>query len=175
MASRSGTNGADNTGDLGPCTASNGGAWLAPDGSTIDQIALALQMVRNNPDSRRIMVSAWNVAELPRMALQPCHVLFQLYVAEGACPARCIREARTSFSACPFNIASYALLTHMFAQQCDLEPGNSFGPAATVICIRIISIRSKSSSRAHPIRCLSLCCGGGQRRYLTTSTRILNS
>jgi thymidylate synthase len=98
-------------------------AWLAPDGSTIDQIALAVRMVRNNPDSRRIMVSAWNVAELPRMALQPCHVLFQLYVAEGRLSCQMYQRSADLFLGVPFNIASYALLTHIFAQQCDLEPG----------------------------------------------------
>jgi thymidylate synthase len=114
---------ADNTGDLGPVYGKQWRAWLAPDGSTIDQIALALQMVRNNPDSRRIMVSAWNVAELPRMALQPCHVLFQLYVAEGRLSCQMYQRSADLFLGVPFNIASYALLTHMFAQQCDLEPG----------------------------------------------------
>jgi thymidylate synthase len=114
---------ADSTGDLGPVYGKQWRAWLAPDGSTIDQIALAVQMVRNNPDSRRIMVSAWNVAELPRMALQPCHVLFQLYVAEGRLSCQMYQRSADLFLGVPFNIASYALLTHIFAQQCDLEPG----------------------------------------------------
>ena len=114
---------ADSTGDLGPVYGKQWRAWLAPDGRTIDQIALALQMVRNNPDSRRIMVSAWNVAELPRMALQPCHVMFQLYVAGGRLSCQMYQRSADLFLGVPFNIASYALLTHMFAQQCDLEPG----------------------------------------------------
>ena len=114
---------ADSTGDLGPVYGKQWRAWPAPDGSTIDQIALAVQMVRNNPDSRRIMVSAWNVAELPRMALQPCHVMFQLYVSEGRLSCKMYQRSADLFLGVPFNIASYALLTHMLAQQCDLQPG----------------------------------------------------
>jgi thymidylate synthase len=114
---------ADSTGDLGPVYGKQWRAWPAPDGSTIDQIALAVQMVRNNPDSRRIMVSAWNVAELPRMALQPCHVMFQLYVSEGRLSCQMYQRSADLFLGVPFNIASYALLTHMLAQQCDLQPG----------------------------------------------------
>jgi thymidylate synthase len=114
---------ADSTGDLGPVYGKQWRAWLAPDGSTIDQIAVALQMVRKNPDSRRIMVSAWNVGELAGMALPPCHVLFQLYVADGRLSCQMYQRSADLFLGVPFNIASYALLTHMFAQQCDLEPG----------------------------------------------------
>jgi thymidylate synthase len=114
---------ADSTGDLGPVYGKQWRAWPAPDGGTIDQIALAVQMVRNNPDSRRIMVSAWNVAELPRMALQPCHVMFQLYVSEGRLSCQMYQRSADLFLGVPFNIASYALLTHMLAQQCDLQPG----------------------------------------------------
>lgn len=114
---------ADSTGDLGPVYGKQWRAWPAADGSTIDQIALAVQMVRNNPDSRRIMVSAWNVAELPRMALQPCHVMFQLYVSEGRLSCQMYQRSADLFLGVPFNIASYALLTHMLAQQCDLQPG----------------------------------------------------
>jgi thymidylate synthase len=114
---------ADSTGDLGPVYGKQWRAWLAPDGSTIDQIAAAVHAVRNNPNSRRIMVSAWNVGELSRMALLPCHVLFQLYVADGRLSCQMYQRSADLFLGVPFNIASYALLTHMFAQQCDLEPG----------------------------------------------------
>jgi thymidylate synthase len=114
---------ANSAGELGPVYGKQWRAWLAPDGSTIDQIALALQMIRNNPDSRRIMVSAWNVGELAGMALPPCHLLFQLYVAEGRLSCQMYQRSADLFLGVPFNIASYALLTHMFAQQCDLEPG----------------------------------------------------
>jgi thymidylate synthase len=114
---------ADSAGDLGPVYGKQWRAWLAPDGSTIDQIALAVNALRNNPNSRRIMVSAWNVGELSRMALPPCHILFQLYVAEGRLSCQLYQRSADLFLGVPFNIASYALLTHMFAQQSDLEPG----------------------------------------------------
>jgi thymidylate synthase len=114
---------ADSAGELGPVYGKQWRAWLAPDGGTIDQIAQAVQMVRKNPDSRRIMVSAWNVGELAGMALPPCHLLFQLYVAEGRLSCQMYQRSADLFLGVPFNIASYALLTHMFAQQCDLEPG----------------------------------------------------
>lgn len=114
---------ADSAGDLGPVYGKQWRAWLAPDGSTIDQIAAAVHAVRNNPNSRRIMISAWNVGELSRMALLPCHVLFQLYVADGRLSCQMYQRSADLFLGVPFNIASYALLTHMFAQQCDLEPG----------------------------------------------------
>jgi len=114
---------ADQDGDLGPVYGKQWRAWLAPDGTTIDQIAQAVQALRNNPDSRRIMVSAWNVGELAHMALLPCHVLFQLYVAAGRLSCQLYQRSADLFLGVPFNIASYALLTHMFAQQCDLAPG----------------------------------------------------
>jgi thymidylate synthase len=114
---------ADSAGDLGPVYGKQWRAWPAGDGSTIDQIALAVHALRKNPDSRRIMVSAWNVGELARMALPPCHALFQLYVANGRLSCQLYQRSADLFLGVPFNIASYALLTHMFAQQCDLEPG----------------------------------------------------
>jgi thymidylate synthase len=114
---------ADGAGDLGPVYGKQWRAWLAPDGSTIDQIAQAVHALRTNPDSRRIMVSAWNVGELSRMALPPCHVLFQLYVADGRLSCQLYQRSADLFLGVPFNIASYALLTHLFAQQCDLELG----------------------------------------------------
>jgi thymidylate synthase len=114
---------ADSAGDLGPVYGKQWRAWPASDGSTIDQIALAVNALRKNPDSRRIMVSAWNVGELARMALPPCHALFQLYVANGRLSCQLYQRSADLFLGVPFNIASYALLTHMFAQQCDLEPG----------------------------------------------------
>ena len=113
---------ADASGELGPVYGKQWRAWPAPDGTPIDQIAQAVQMLRSDPNSRRIMVSAWNVGELPRMALLPCHVLFQLYVANGRLSCQLYQRSADIFLGVPFNIASYALLTHMFAQQCDLEP-----------------------------------------------------
>ena len=114
---------ADERGELGPVYGKQWRAWLAPDGRTIDQISQAIEQLRRNPDSRRIMVSAWNVGELEGMALMPCHALFQFYVAAGRLSCQLYQRSADLFLGVPFNIASYALLTHMFAQQCDLEPG----------------------------------------------------
>jgi thymidylate synthase len=114
---------ADERGELGPVYGKQWRAWLAPDGRTIDQITQAIGQLRRNPDSRRIMVSAWNVGELEKMALMPCHALFQFYVAGGRLSCQLYQRSADVFLGVPFNIASYALLTHMFAQQCDLEPG----------------------------------------------------
>jgi thymidylate synthase len=114
---------ADEQGELGPVYGKQWRSWLAPDGRTIDQIAAAIEQLRSNPDSRRIMVSAWNVGELQEMALMPCHALFQFYVAGGRLSCQLYQRSADVFLGVPFNIASYALLTHMFAQQCDLEPG----------------------------------------------------
>ena len=114
---------ADERGELGPVYGKQWRAWLAPDGRTIDQISQAVEQLRRNPDSRRIMVSAWNVGELEGMALMPCHALFQFYVAAGRLSCQLYQRSADLFLGVPFNIASYALLTHMFAQQCDLEPG----------------------------------------------------
>jgi thymidylate synthase len=114
---------ADERGELGPVYGKQWRAWLAPDGRTIDQIAQAVEQLRKNPDSRRIMVSAWNVGELDRMKLMPCHALFQFYVAGGRLSCQLYQRSADVFLGVPFNIASYALLTHMLAQQCDLEPG----------------------------------------------------
>jgi thymidylate synthase len=114
---------ADEHGELGPVYGKQWRSWLAPDGRTIDQITQAVEQLRRNPDSRRIMVSAWNVGELDRMKLMPCHALFQFYVAEGRLSCQLYQRSADVFLGVPFNIASYALLTHMMAQQCDLEPG----------------------------------------------------
>ncbi|MDQ2779949.1 MAG: thymidylate synthase [Pseudomonadota bacterium] len=111
-------------GDLGPVYGVQWRSWPAPDGTHIDQIAQVVQQLRSNPDSRRIVVSAWNVAALPQMALMPCHALFQFYVAEGKLSCQLYQRSADIFLGVPFNIASYALLTHMLAQQCDLQVGD---------------------------------------------------
>jgi thymidylate synthase len=98
-------------------------SWPRPDGGTVDQIAQAVELIRTNPESRRILVSAWNVAEIEEMALPPCHVLFQFYVAEGRLSCQLYQRSADTFLGVPFNIASYALLTQMMAQVCGLEPG----------------------------------------------------
>jgi thymidylate synthase len=114
---------ADERGELGPVYGRQWRAWPTTDGRTIDQIAQAVEQLKSNPDSRRIMVSAWNVGELERMRLMPCHALFQFHVAAGRLSCQLYQRSADVFLGVPFNIASYALLTHMFAQQCDLAPG----------------------------------------------------
>ncbi len=123
-------------GDLGPIYGKQWRSWACPDGSTVDQISELIEQIRNKPNSRRLIISAWNPAELPdetispqdnvrqgRMALAPCHCLFQFYVSEGRLSCQLYQRSADLFLGVPFNIASYALLTHMIAQQCDLEVG----------------------------------------------------
>ena len=111
-------------GDLGPVYGVQWRSWPTPGGGHIDQIAEVMRTLKTNPDSRRIIVSAWNVAELDKMALMPCHAFFQFYVAEGRLSCQLYQRSADIFLGVPFNIASYALLTHMIAQQCDLEVGD---------------------------------------------------
>ena len=114
---------ADAQGNLGPVYGAQWRSWPTPDGQHIDQISRVVEDIRRSPDSRRLIVSAWNVGELPHMALPPCHALFQFYVAEGRLSCQLYQRSADIFLGVPFNIASYALLTHMVAQQTDLEPG----------------------------------------------------
>lgn len=114
---------ADERGELGPIYGYQWRSWPAPDGRHIDQLAEVLRLLKEDPDSRRMLVSAWNVADLPRMALPPCHVLFQFYVAQGRLSCQVYQRSADVFLGVPFNIASYALLTLMVAQVCGLEPG----------------------------------------------------
>jgi len=111
-------------GDLGPIYGYQWRSWPAPNGKHIDQIAEVVEMLKTNPDSRRIIVSAWNVADIPRMALAPCHAIFQFYVADGKLSCQLYQRSADIFLGVPFNIASYALLTHMMAQQCNLAVGD---------------------------------------------------
>ncbi|HMB77336.1 MAG TPA: thymidylate synthase [Kiloniellaceae bacterium] len=115
---------ADENGDLGPVYGSQWRSWPAPDGRRIDQIAEVMETLRRNPDSRRLVVSAWNVAEVDRMALPPCHCLFQFYVADGRLSCQLYQRSADIFLGVPFNIASYALLTLMVAQVSGLQPGD---------------------------------------------------
>lgn len=115
---------ADANGDLGPVYGVQWRSWPAPDGSTIDQVSELMRRLRERPDSRRLIVSAWNVAALPDMALPPCHCLFQFYVAEGRLSCQLYQRSADIFIGVPFNIASYALLTHMAAQQAGLAVGD---------------------------------------------------
>jgi len=111
-------------GDLGPIYGYQWRSWPAPNGQHIDQISEVLETIKKNPDSRRIIVSAWNVADIPKMALAPCHAFFQFYVADGKLSCQLYQRSADIFLGVPFNIASYALLTHMVAQQCNLEAGD---------------------------------------------------
>ena len=121
---------ADENGELGPVYGKQWRSWTGADGKTYDQIVDLIHQIKTNPDSRRLIVSAWNVAELPQMALMPCHSLFQFYVADGKLSCQLYQRSADVFLGVPFNIASYALLTLMIAQVCDLKPGDfvhSFG------------------------------------------------
>ena len=121
---------ADENGELGPVYGHQWRSWPTPDGGHIDQLANLMEQIRRNPDSRRLIISAWNVAEVDKMALPPCHTLFQFYVAEGRLSCQLYQRSADVFLGVPFNIASYALLTQMIAQCCDLQLGDfvhSFG------------------------------------------------
>ncbi len=123
---------ADENGELGPVYGSQWRSWLAADGQTVDQISNLIEMIKTNPDSRRLIVSAWNVPEIPHMKLPPCHTLFQFYVANGRLSCQLYQRSADVFLGVPFNIASYALLTMMIAQVTELQPGDfvhSFGDA----------------------------------------------
>ena len=123
---------ADEDGELGPVYGRQWRSWPRPDGSTVDQIARVVEEIRTDPDSRRLIVSAWNVGELERMALPPCHCLFQFHVADGRLSCQLYQRSADIFLGVPFNIASYALLTHLVAHVCGLEPGafvHTFGDA----------------------------------------------
>ena len=131
---------ADENGDLGPVYGKQWRSWAAADGSTVDQIKKALDDIKNNPDSRRIIVNAWNVGEIDKMALAPCHCLFQFYVSEGKLSCQLYQRSADVFLGVPFNIASYALLTMMMAQVTGLKPGefiHSFGDVHILSLIHI--------------------------------------
>ena len=115
---------ADADGDLGPVYGHQWRRWQGADGQVFDQMQWLLGEIRRNPDSRRLVISAWNVADLPKMALQPCHALFQFYVADGRLSCQLYQRSADIFLGVPFNIASYALLTHLVARACDLEVGD---------------------------------------------------
>lgn len=123
---------ADEDGNLGPVYGHQWRSWPTPEGDTVDQISLLIEQIKNNPDSRRLIVSAWNVPEVNKMALPPCHTLFQFYVLDGKLSCQLYQRSADIFLGVPFNIASYALLTMMVAQVCDLELGDfvhTFGDA----------------------------------------------
>ena len=115
---------ADENGDLGPVYGKQWRSWTKPNGETVDQISYIIDTIKNNPDSRRMIVNAWNAGELDQMALTPCHCMFQFWVADGKLSCQLYQRSADTFLGVPFNIASYALLTMMIAQVCDLEPGD---------------------------------------------------
>lgn len=149
---------ADATGELGPVYGYQWRSWPTPDGKQIDQIAEVIQTLRTNPDSRRIIVSAWNVADLDSMALMPCHAFFQFYVADGKLSCQLYQRSADLFLGVPFNIASYALLTHMVAQQCDLEVGEFVwtGGDCHIYLNHLAQVREQLSREPYPFPNLEL-------------------
>jgi thymidylate synthase len=139
-------------GDLGPVYGVQWRSWPTPDGGHIDQIAEVVKQIQANPDSRRLIVSAWNVSELSKMALMPCHAFFQFYVAEGKLSCQLYQRSADIFLGVPFNIASYALLTHMVAQQCDLEVGDFIwtGGDCHIYSNHTVQVEEQLSRTPHP-------------------------
>ena len=149
---------ADEDGELGPVYGVQWRSWPAPDGRHIDQIAQVLDTIRTDPDSRRMVVSAWNVAELDRMALQPCHALFQFHVADGRLSCQLYQRSADLFLGVPFNIASYSLLTHLVAQQTGLEVGDFIwtGGDCHIYANHVEAVREQLSREPYPFPTLRL-------------------
>lgn len=144
---------ADAKGDLGPVYGYQWRSWTTPSGETIDQISNLIRQIKRNPDSRRLMVSAWNVADIDQMKLPPCHCLFQFYVAEGRLSCQLYQRSADSFLGVPFNIASYALLTMMIAQVCELQPGefiHTLGDAH-LYCNHLEQVQLQLSREPYPL------------------------
>jgi thymidylate synthase len=149
---------ADADGELGPVYGRQWRAWNAGDGRSVDQISWVIDEIRRNPDSRRLVVSAWNVGDLPQMALQPCHALFQFHVAAGRLSCQLYQRSADIFLGVPFNIASYALLTRMVAQVCGLAPGDfvhTLGDAH-LYTNHLEQARTQLARTPHPLPCLVL-------------------
>ncbi|MDU6680150.1 thymidylate synthase [Actinomyces sp.] len=149
---------ADEDGELGPVYGVQWRCWPTPNGEHIDQLAGVLETLKNDPDSRRMIVSAWNVAELDKMALAPCHAFFQLYVADGKLSLQIYQRSADLFLGVPFNIASYALLTHMIAQQADLEVGELIwtGGDCHIYTNHFEQVRTQLEREAYPFPTLAL-------------------
>ena len=149
---------ADADGELGPVYGVQWRSWRAATGETIDQISQVLQTLREDPDSRRMVVSAWNVGELDQMALQPCHAFFQLYVADGKLSLQLYQRSADAFLGVPFNISSYALLTHMLAAQAGLEPGDFIwtGGDCHIYLNHLEQVEEQLSREAYPFPTLQL-------------------
>ncbi len=149
---------ASDTGDLGPVYGVQWRSWPTPSGEHVDQISAALELLKSDPDSRRNIVSAWNVGEIPQMALPPCHAFFQFYVAEGRLSCQLYQRSADLFLGVPFNIASYALLTHMVAQQTGLEVGDFVwtGGDCHIYDNHVEQVREQLSREAYPFPRLEL-------------------
>jgi thymidylate synthase len=149
---------ADENGDLGPVYGYQWRNWPTPDGGHIDQISKLLDTLRSNPDSRRMVVSAWNVADLPSMALEPCHAMFQFYVADGRLSCQMYQRSADMFLGVPFNIASYSLLTRMIADQVGLRPGEFIwvGGDCHIYANHVDQVREQLTRDAYPFPQLSL-------------------
>lgn len=149
---------ADSDGNLGPVYGHQWRSWPTPDGGHIDQISQVVKQIKQTPDSRRMIVSAWNVSDVPRMALPPCHLLFQFYVAEGRLSCQLYQRSADVFLGVPFNIASYALLTLMMAQVCELSPGDfvhTFGDAHLYLN-HLDQAREQLSRKPYPLPSMQL-------------------
>jgi thymidylate synthase len=149
---------ADENGELGPVYGKQWRSWQGANGETIDQVSDAINQIKNNPDSRRIIVSAWNVSELSKMALMPCHTLFQFYVADGKLSCQLYQRSADVFLGVPFNIASYALLTMMMAQVCNLQAGDfihSFGDVH-IYNNHLEQVNLQLSRKPHPLPTMKL-------------------
>ncbi|HEV3413729.1 MAG TPA: thymidylate synthase [Puia sp.] len=149
---------ADASGELGPVYGKQWRSWEGADGQTIDQIAQVVDQIRKTPDSRRLIVSAWNVSDLPKMALMPCHVLFQFYVAAGKLSCQLYQRSADVFLGVPFNVGSYALLTMMMAQVCGLQPGefvHTFGDVH-LYSNHVEQARLQLSRRPYPLPAMKL-------------------
>ena len=149
---------ANENGELGPVYGKQWRSWEGKDGKVVDQISDLLKQIKSNPDSRRLIVSAWNVTELPEMALMPCHTLFQFYIANGKLSCQLYQRSADVFLGVPFNIASYALLTLMIAQVCDLEPGefvHTFGDVH-IYNNHIEQVRLQLSRKPFPLPVMKL-------------------
>ncbi|MFU8798010.1 MAG: thymidylate synthase, partial [Gammaproteobacteria bacterium] len=149
---------ADAKGDLGPVYGAQWRSWPGRDGQPIDQLSQLLEQIKKNPDSRRLIVSAWNVSELDRMALPPCHLLFQFYVANKKLSCMLTQRSADAFLGVPFNISSYALLTHMIAQQCDLEVGEFIwsGGDCHVYLNHLEQVQEQLSREPYPLPTLNI-------------------
>jgi thymidylate synthase len=149
---------ADADGNLGPIYGYQWRSWPTPDGRHIDQIAQVLDQIKNNPDSRRMIVSAWNVADIPQMKLPPCHAFFQFYVADGKLSCQLYQRSADIFLGVPFNIASYALLTHMMAQQAGLEAGDFIwtGGDCHLYSNHMDQVREQLSRESYPLPILHI-------------------